>query len=431
MSADALLQYLTWAVYGAVFVAVAARAVRLPTRAHADMALFFGDAALLILLGAAAALAPPPRWLSVVTAALLLALPWLLLRLVAEFAAVPSWIAAGAPAGWLLAVGAVAALPPPLPAPVALLLVAYFVALMGYDAWALLRAASRAAGVTRWRLRAAALGSGFLVAVLGFAGLGVVLPAGAGVLALLGRLAGLASGPCYLVGFAPPAWLRRVWQEPELRAYLDRAGDLAHLPDEAAVASALEDGAAAALGAAGGSLGLWDEAAGVLRFYGRPPGPAETVVLRPGQTVAGRAFARQRPVLGADAPGAGAAHAGVYRAAGAGAAVAALAAPVTAGDRRLGVLVVYARRAPVFAAGDLELLRLLADQAAVVLERRALLAEVARARAREEADRLKDEFLAGLSHDLRNPLAAAAPASRARTTATSSGRRGRSVASAR
>ena len=116
MSADALLQYLTWAVYGAVFVAVAARAVRLPTRAHADIALFFGDAALLILLGAAAALAPPPRWLSVVTAALLLALPWLLLRLVAEFAAVPSWIAAGAPAGWLLAVGAVAALPPPLPA---------------------------------------------------------------------------------------------------------------------------------------------------------------------------------------------------------------------------------------------------------------------------------------------------------------------------
>jgi signal transduction histidine kinase len=421
VSADDLLQYLTWAVYGAVFVAVAVRTVRLPTRAHADMALFFGAVALLILLGAAATLAPTrPLWLSVATAALLLALPWLLLRLVAEFATVPPWLTLGAPAGWLLAVAAVAALPPPLPPPAALLMVAYFVALMGYDAWALLRAAARAAGVTRRRLRAAALGSGCLAAVLAFAGLGVVFPAAAEALALLGRLAGLASGPCYLVGFAPPAWLRRAWQEPELRAYLDRAGDLAHLPDAGAMARGLEDAAAAALGATGAGLGLWDAPAEVLRFLSRAPGPPGAAALpagaspagamppaaevRSGQTIAGRAFAAQRPVLAADAPGEDPAHASLYRAAGIGAV---LAAPVTSGARRLGVLAVYARRAPVFAAGDLELLRLLADQAAVVLERRALLAEVAAARAREEADRLKDEFLAGVSHDLRNPLAAA------------------------
>jgi signal transduction histidine kinase len=299
---------------------------------------------------------------------------------------------------------------------VALLLVAYFVALMGYDAWELLRTARRAAGVTRRRLRAAALGSGFLAAVLVFAGLGLVFPVGGEALGLLGRLAGLASGPCYLVGFAPPAWLRRAWQEPELRAYLGRAAALPHLADEAEAVRALEDGAAAALGAAGGSLGLWSEGAGVLRFYRRPtelpdaagPGPAPAEApefeLRPGQMVAGRAFAAQRPVLAIDAPREDPEHADAYRAAGVGAA---LASPITVGTRRLGVLVVYARRAPVFAAGDLELLRLLAEQAALVLERRALLAEVARSRAREEAERLKDEFLAALSHDLRNPLAAA------------------------
>jgi signal transduction histidine kinase len=419
VSADALLQYLTWALYGAVFVLVAARTVRLPTRAHADTTLFFGAVALLILLSAAGAInPPPPRWLNIATAALLLALPWLLLRLVADFATVPAWLAAGAPAGWLLAVVAVAALPAPLPAPLALLLVAYFVTLMGYDAWALLRTARLAAGVTRRRLRAAALGSGFLAAVLAFAGLGVVLPAGSEALGLLGRLAGLASGPCYLVGFAPPAWLRRAWQEPELRAYFDRAAGLPYLADEAEAVRALEDGAAAALGGGGGSLGLWSERAGVLRFYRRPteppgapaPDPAAAAgaapefELRPGQMVAGRAFAAQRPVLATDAPGEDPENAEAYRAAGVGAA---LAAPVTAGERRLGVLVVHARRAPVFAAGDLELLRLLAEQAALVLERRALLAEVGRARAREEAERLKDEFLAALSHDLRNPLAAA------------------------
>ena len=81
-----------------------------------------------------------------------------------------------------------------------------------------------------------------------------------------------------------------------------------------------------------------------------------------------------------------------------------LAAPITVGDRRLGVLSVYARGAPIFADEDLALVQLLADQAAVVLESRALIDEAARVRAREEVARLKEDFLSAAAHDLKTPL---------------------------
>src|SRR5204862_8184128 len=48
--------------------------------------------------------------------------------------------------------------------------------------------------------------------------------------------------------------------------------------------------------------------------------------------------------------------------------------------------------------------QLLADQAAVVLESRALIDEAARVQAREQVTRLKDDFLSAAAHDLRTPL---------------------------
>jgi signal transduction histidine kinase len=66
--------------------------------------------------------------------------------------------------------------------------------------------------------------------------------------------------------------------------------------------------------------------------------------------------------------------------------------------------VVYAARAPIFADEDLALVQLLADQAAVILESRALIDEATRVQAREEAARLKDDFLSAAAHDLKTPL---------------------------
>ena len=118
--------------------------------------------------------------------------------------------------------------------------------------------------------------------------------------------------------------------------------------------------------------------------------------------IAGRAFLEQRALLITDVQRADPARAVLARAYGA---RAALAAPISAGGKRLGVLVVFAPQAPVFANSDLELVQLLADQSAVILESRALLDAAAAAQARAEATRLKEDFLSSAAHDLKTPIA--------------------------
>ncbi|HEY7065588.1 MAG TPA: ATP-binding protein [Chloroflexota bacterium] len=422
MSADDFIQLITQALYVLLFVVVAVRAAHRPLRANVDVTLLFGTTSLLIAVGwivQALHVTPPPA-LGAFSGALLLALPYLLLRLLDDFAGVAPWLMRGAAAGLALSAVLLFVVPPPLPAWLALLMVAYFVALVAYVALAFQRHARHSSGVTRSRMRAVACGSAFLGLTLLVVGFALALPALADLWTILTHLTGLASGLCYFLGFAPPTALRRAWQEPELRAFLGRAASLPRLPDTDAIRDELERGAASALGAPYAAIGLWDEAAQVLRFAYRPqrargPDPAtrqreqalgitlsgETWELPPGPLLAGQTFAEQRPVFAENVARVDPANADLYRAYGV---MAMLAAPITAGDRRLGVLAVNAPRAPIFADSDLELVRLLADQAAVILESRALIDEAARVRAREEATRLKDDFLSSAAHDLRTPL---------------------------
>src|SRR5262249_17914862 len=108
-------------------------------------------------------------------------------------------------------------------------------------------------------------------------------------------------------------------------------------------------------------------------------------------------------IFSANAPRDDPQHADIYRARDA---MAILAAPITAGGKHLGVLAVFAPRAPIFAEEDLRLVQLLADQGAVLLESRALIDEAAQVQARGGATRLKDDFLSAAAHDLKTPLTA-------------------------
>ena len=400
MTALELISGLTQTIYVIVFVIVAFRTWRQPTPAHADMTVFFGITAFVILAERIfALLGTTPVWESELAVGLIMALPYLLLRLVDDFTTVPALVKRIAEAGLLASIVATVVYSGALPPTVALAMVVYFAAVGIYCATQFARAARRSLGVTRRRLDAAALGTILLATDLLVTGLDAFLPEPEHtVVAAFAELCGLGSALAYYVGFAPPGFLRRAWQAPELRAFLARAARLPRLPTTADIVRELEAGAASSTGSAA-RIGLWVEDRGVVRF--REDGPHIAFDVAPGRHLAGRAFAEQRLLYSGDPVGDDPEVAALYRTSRVGAVV---CVPITAGERRLGVLALYAERPPIFAVSDMELAQLLADQAAVVLESRALIDDVARMQAREEATRLKEDFLSAAAHDLKTPL---------------------------
>src|SRR5262249_18315801 len=80
--------------------------------------------------------------------------------------------------------------------------------------------------------------------------------------------------------------------------------------------------------------------------------------------------------------------------------------PLLPQGRLLGTVLLAPRRRVRFDVDELAVMPVFCDQAAVAMERARLLAELElRADALAESDRRKDEFLAMLGHELRNPLA--------------------------
>jgi two-component system sensor histidine kinase KdpD len=84
----------------------------------------------------------------------------------------------------------------------------------------------------------------------------------------------------------------------------------------------------------------------------------------------------------------------------------AIETPIHAGDRVVGSIRVVPQPQQTLQAPELRLLETLASQAALVIERSALVRQAAEAQALAESDRLKSSLLSSVSHDLRTPLVA-------------------------
>jgi signal transduction histidine kinase len=400
MSALELVSVLTEVIYVLIFLVVAWGAVRRRTRTSLDIALFFGAIATFIVESRVVTTfgLEDVELINDVVTILVIAMPYLLLRLVDDFSTVPSIASRLAEVGLLFS--AVAFLtsvgqPPP---PITLAVVVYFAALSTYCAVKCIRAARRSSGVTRRRLEAIAAGTLLLGVTILIAGIAPLAPAVAGALDGLVQVFALGSAIAYFVGFAPPGILRRAWQEPELRAFLRRAASLPRLPDTSTIVRALQEGAGSTLGARA-TIGLYDRESNKLRF--QDPHGVLPNEIGPSDHLVWRAFERQNPEYHPDAARAHPALASSFREHGV---RSLLIAPISAGSQRLGALEAYADHQPVFSEDDLDLVRLLADQAAVILESRSLIDEAARVRAHEEAARLKEDFISAAAHDLKTPL---------------------------
>jgi signal transduction histidine kinase len=397
------LQFITWTAQVlllAILVPAFVRVVRERTRASIDVALFFGllDALLLrSLLG----LANVPI-LAEVSAALVYALPYLMLRLLIDFGTVPRWVDLTAQIGLVALVLSAILFPAPPPLAISFMRTLYFVVLFAYEGVGFARLVGQSTGVTRRRMQAVSAGNVLFAFVIAVAGALTFFPAIAQPGSIVIAPGILATSIVWLIGFAPPAPLRRSWQEPELRAFLARAAFLPRLEDLASIIREIEEAAGAALGAKA-VIGLWDETTQELRFATAATGlPA---VLRPGDRYpAMLAFDAQQALYVADVDRAlDPLAAKAFREAGI---QAILAAPITSGAWRLGVLRVEAARPSIFSDEDRDLVRLLADQAATILETRELIEETNRTRALEEAGRLREDLLSEVAHDLKTPLTA-------------------------
>ena len=368
MTALDLISLLSQATYVLIFLLVAWRSVRSPTAAHLDMTLFFGILAFVVAYSRVAAAIgfTPPDWFIDALIVAIIALPYVLLRLLDDFTHVPVLFKRAAEIGVVAFAVVLFALPgSALPPPVLIALVAYIAGLFLYSGGAFIRAARRAQGVTKRRLQAISLGAIlFALEIVASGGSSLLVEPDKTVLAAVGQVLGLISAGAFFLGFAPPQLLRRAWQAPELQYLLTRAASLPRLPSTLDIVRELEKGAAGATGSQA-RIGLWQEDDRKVRMW--TPVTDAPYDIEPGQLLVGRSFEEQRTIFSADPIKDDPQAADIYRSGHIGAV---MAAPITAGERRLGVLVLFAERPPIFEVSDREITQLLADQAAVILEDR-------------------------------------------------------------
>jgi len=230
-------------------------------RVSLDIALVFGSLALLVLVDRTLRLIQVEApWVRPLGLSVLLAHPYLLLRVVSHFRPISKTVMRLALVFLLAALAAVWIPVWPVRSPsTAALSFAYFIWLLAYVALAFRQGAIAAGGVTHWRMLHAGWGALLLAVVFALAVVIGLLPSASGAIEALIPLAAIGAALNYYFAFAPPSWLRRVWQSAELYGLLSETTAGSQTPSLDETLARLCRFVMSAVGATGAAAALEDD----------------------------------------------------------------------------------------------------------------------------------------------------------------------------
>ncbi|MEO8611477.1 MAG: ATP-binding protein [Chloroflexota bacterium] len=411
MTVTELLTHLTRVIFVLLFVVTTIDYLRRRDKIRRDVALVFLclSANTLVLL-IASILNFQASWLTQVGSLALLAQPYLLLRLVGYFRPVPLSLQRAALVGlflsWVLVLGSGIPLTPAS----TLTIVAYFVLVDGYAVIAFIKGAFSTVGVVRQRLRFAAAGSGMLLFPLFLAGVRTVSPALSPLIIPFTQLFSVLSSLTYYLGFAPPRWLRQMWQLDELRNYLRQVQQSGETTS-ARVLDNLDSAVTRAMGTKIAVIALWDKESDKLVLQKTSEVPSLSDFYVEGVIQAAWRDQRAHVVYKSSQLSTGDVQLMTQLDA-----EALMIVPIATNDLTLGLLLVFLQYGSLFVDDDLDLLTIFAQQTAVHLENQTVLERLLRSneelelKVQERTSALQRsneelrQFAYVASHDLQEPL---------------------------
>lgn len=384
MSAIELLTLLTQAVYILLSIVTVIAYIRYRDVVRRDVALTFSVLAIPFYVQVAVQLypnfsVPALTLMGAVSVFALVAQPYLLLRLVRYFWHIPRLfllaaliVMLAACAGFYLISTTGTDIPIVVP-----LFNGYLAVVGGYVVFSFVRAALFSTGVIRWRRRFAAVGASLLVMLLWLSALQRFFPALANLSGAFTLVVAVVAAFCFYLGFAPPRWLRRAWQVNEFRDFLLQSLSK-HQSGETSAALTLQVLGSIALQTVNGMASAVvqpDEAGGgwVTRASSGDAnldGLAEegawlfADMMKQGKP---RALRKGDRFDGSTPAWWDRLDAGMM-----------MLVPVATVARTWGILVVFLKRGSIFADDDLEMLILLAQHSAILLENYGLVDELSR-----------------------------------------------------
>ncbi len=395
--------WLIEALFVLVFVrALAAYAARRDP-VQRDVMLVFSAIAVLFVIGVVRKLVPStPGVFNTLASALLLAQPFLTLRLAGRLRPIPRWLLATAFAGWAVSVGLLLPFGGRLPPPGVLFVVVVFVCTELIASGYFVAEAVRRSGAPSVRLATAGVATMLFAVAIAVSGASAAHPQAAPLFRAWAQGIGLVSAVGCTLAFMPPRWLRAWWSGPVALSIIRQLHDAA--PTETPEATWRRyAGIVAGVGGADGVVVVMPDAKGarVVTGFGTMEGRQAEVA----PDLLHGLLAGRQPVRVDDLPGelAGLGRGGVRYV---------MAVPVRIAGPENGALILLHRYRMLFDEDDVRLLGELGTQAAVLAERGAarltqerLAADLsASVRALSAANQAKSDFLSAMSHELRTPL---------------------------